>query len=476
MRYRLLCLSLGLLALGSCGGRVNPADGGSGGQTSAGGATGSGGTPEAGDVASGGGGAGAADASTGTTGVGGTSGTGGATSGTGGATSGSGGSGGATTGSGGSGGSTTGSGGAAGRADPDAGDSTTGAGGATTGTGGMSGNAGSAGTGTAGAAGAADGGQIFEDWILFDSDRDGMPRHIYAVRPDGTDLHRVTSQSASEVEPAVSADGTKLAYVTERGGAPQIDVIDLATRRITAVTQRPEGCHKPGLSPNGRLVAYRSQYIIFTARLDDGPNDAGSNVDGPHEGGPNEGGTNDVGPDDSGPKDAHPDAYVPFPGELARSHDYIPDIRGGPVFTDDGRWVLYDTYSAIRTIHPDGTGARLVFPVSSTMQAWPTISRDGTRVALATMCGNPNAVASIWSVPFEGYTSYGCLARRLSPLPTEPDCNHPAWGPGDMVAWDKGTAGAGDIILWVNDVVTNVTTGPSDDRNPAWSRVRIPPL
>jgi hypothetical protein len=44
-----------------------------------------------------------------------------------------------------------------------------------------------------------------------------------------------------------------------------------------------------------------------------------------------------------------------------------------------------------------------------------------------------------------------------------------------MVAWDKGT-GQGDIIVSVADVVSTITTQTSDDRNPVWSPVAIPPL
>jgi len=52
---------------------------------------------------------------------------------------------------------------------------------------------------------------------------------------------------------------------------------------------------------------------------------------------------------------------------------------------------------------------------------------------------------------------------------------HPAWGPSNMVAWDKGK-GQGDIVVWVADLVATITTLPSDDRNPAWSPVVIPPF
>jgi WD40 repeat protein len=233
----------------------------------------------------------------------------------------------------------------------------------------------------------------------------------------------------------VSTTGTKLAYVTERGGSMQIDVIDLPTGRVSSVTKRSEGARKPAFSPDGRRIAFRSGLSIFTIGID------GS--------------------------DERQLATAPWSGPF-----------GGPAYTPDGQWVVYDNYNTIRAIRIDGTEGREIVPPTTTMQSFPSVAPDGDRVALQVMCGDPAAVASIWSVPFSGISTWACGGgggRRLSPLPTEPDCMHPAWGPSNIVAWDKGKVD-GDIVVWAADVVRNVTTGSSDDRNPAWSPSEIPRL
>jgi Tol biopolymer transport system component len=293
---------------------------------------------------------------------------------------------------------------------------------------------GSGGVGTGGGAGTGSGGTtVYEPWIVFDSDLAGPVRHLFAIRPDGRDLYRVMSQDVPEIEPAVSALGTKLAYVTQREGLPQIDLVDLGTRKISPVTKRADGARRPALSPDGQRIAFRSGLSIFTIAVD------GS--------------------------DERKLATAPWTADF-----------GGPAYSNDGQWIVYDNYNTIRAIHPDGTGDREIIPPNTGMQSFPTVSPDGTRVVFQVMCGDPPGVPSIWSVPFTGIQSHGCTGgRRLSPLPSVPDCMHPAWGPSNMVAWDKGK-GQGDIVVWVADLVATITTLPSDDRNPAWSPVVIPPF
>ena len=52
------------------------------------------------------------------------------------------------------------------------------------------------------------------NWVVFVSNRDKLPLvgQIYAVRPDGTGLTRVTEGSVSRVQPSFSADGKRLYF------------------------------------------------------------------------------------------------------------------------------------------------------------------------------------------------------------------------------------------------------------------------
>jgi TolB protein len=74
-----------------------------------------------------------------------------------------------------------------------------------------------------------------EGVIAFVSERDGN-REIYAVRPDGTVLTRLTNDPAPDWNPQFSPDGSQIAFLSERDTVPEVYVMDtqgLNVRRLT---------------------------------------------------------------------------------------------------------------------------------------------------------------------------------------------------------------------------------------------------
>ena len=72
------------------------------------------------------------------------------------------------------------------------------------------------------------------DRIVFSSARTG-DRHVWTVRPDGTDAHPLTSGSSTNDRPVYSPDGGRIAFISDRGGRRAIWVIDAgggAPRRL----------------------------------------------------------------------------------------------------------------------------------------------------------------------------------------------------------------------------------------------------
>ena len=57
--------------------------------------------------------------------------------------------------------------------------------------------------------------------IAFDSCADGNCE-IYLINPDGTGEQRLTFNSATDVQPSVAANGTKIAFSTNRDGNYEI--------------------------------------------------------------------------------------------------------------------------------------------------------------------------------------------------------------------------------------------------------------
>jgi TolB protein len=90
--------------------------------------------------------------------------------------------------------------------------------------------------------------------ILF-SQANGEHRDIYAIRPDGTGLRRLTNSSGEAVWPEPSPDGRHIAYEDDESTRAVIAVIDANGRNRRVLT--PNGFQgQPDWSPDGRWIAF----------------------------------------------------------------------------------------------------------------------------------------------------------------------------------------------------------------------------
>jgi len=273
-------------------------------------------------------------------------------------------------------------------------------------------------------------------WIAFDLNG-GSGRDIWAIRVDQSARRRLTTDTATEAQPAFSRDGTKLAYASDRdGGVMQIYVMNLANGGSTRVTQRPQGAHDPAFSTDGTRIGYRSGDTVFTALLD------GS------------------------------DEQPATSGSLCCGVGSTS--FGGPVFPSDGR-LIYDDYNAIYAL--SGTTRTTIVGPTTGEQSHPALSPDGSMIVLQSTCAGDNAARSIWTVPATSTTDYSCTGgQRISERGT--DATHASWGPNNMIVWGSVTGGTNstspalsDLVLWQDGVVRTVESGTGDLRNPAWSPV-----
>jgi len=106
--------------------------------------------------------------------------------------------------------------------------------------------------------------------IYFVSDRGGSPQ-IYRVAASGGNAERITFNGSYNISPAISADGQWLAYISRVGGAFKLQVMDLKSGTVTALTDTAAD-ESPSFAPNSRLILYATQQqgreALMTTTLD----------------------------------------------------------------------------------------------------------------------------------------------------------------------------------------------------------------
>ncbi len=98
-------------------------------------------------------------------------------------------------------------------------------------------------------------------WLSLDISPDGttlafdMLGDLYSVPIAGGDATRLTSGMAYDAQPRFSPDGKKLVFVSDREGADNVHVMDLATKQITAITRGKANVYQsPDWSPDGQYI------------------------------------------------------------------------------------------------------------------------------------------------------------------------------------------------------------------------------
>lgn len=93
--------------------------------------------------------------------------------------------------------------------------------------------------------------------IYFVSDRGGSPQ-IYRVSQAGGNPERVTFTGSYNISPALSPDGRWLAYISRVSGAFKLHVMELSSGSSSAITDTIAD-ERPSFSPNSRMLIYATQ-------------------------------------------------------------------------------------------------------------------------------------------------------------------------------------------------------------------------
>lgn len=126
-------------------------------------------------------------------------------------------------------------------------------------------------------------------------------KHLWLVDAISGTATRLTDGPVDDDEPAWSADGTRIAFVSNRhrdpdlGARPAIHVVDVGTRRVTAITAGPGSVFgTPAWLPDGRTIAAlghrlegqggnREDIFLLAADGSDATPTGGRNLSGRHD-------------------------------------------------------------------------------------------------------------------------------------------------------------------------------------------------
>lgn len=109
--------------------------------------------------------------------------------------------------------------------------------------------------------------------ILLTISNAGNP-DLYKMSLDGKSLERITNgpRGAMNVEPAVSPDGSKIAFSSDRNGRPHIFVMNADGTGVKQITIAGEYNASPRWSPDGKRIVFagndKGHFDIFTVNAD----------------------------------------------------------------------------------------------------------------------------------------------------------------------------------------------------------------
>jgi len=102
----------------------------------------------------------------------------------------------------------------------------------------------------------------------------GADPDIYRINLDGDDLIRLTNgpKGTLNVEPAISPDGKKIAFSSDRSGGPMVYIMDSDGKNVKRITFAGHYNSSPSFSPDGKRLAFagrdRDHFDIFTVGVD----------------------------------------------------------------------------------------------------------------------------------------------------------------------------------------------------------------
>ncbi len=250
--------------------------------------------------------------------------------------------------------------------------------------------------------------------IVFQSNRDAGAGEIYSMKPDGSDMKRLTF-TGSNTEPAYSPDGSRIAFISGRDSQYEIYVMNANGTNQRRLTNSGVTEQNPVWSPDGTRILFEAppsgtnNRDIWVMNADGtGKTNLTNNpaIDGDPAWSPD--GTKIAFNSAGRPEQFNQDIYVMNADGSGQTNitpnTTNPDYQGHDAFpawfqTQNGTKIAYEHghdalgggLPDIWTMDPNGAGKTNVSNNDATSDTMPAWSPDGTKVAyVGTVSGTTN--------------------------------------------------------------------------------------
>jgi TolB protein len=113
---------------------------------------------------------------------------------------------------------------------------------------------------------------VIDDGIIVLSMADGLQNSLFLYHPQVMTFTRLTNPDSDDIHPAISPDGSRLAFSSRRNGYWDIYLLNLKDASLQKITDTPAYEGHPSWSPDGKWIAYEKyqneNFDIFIQALD----------------------------------------------------------------------------------------------------------------------------------------------------------------------------------------------------------------
>lgn len=257
--------------------------------------------------------------------------------------------------------------------------------------------------------------------IAFTSARLTGSRALFIMDASSGTSAPVSSQAGVTNDyPALSPDGTKIAFSSTRDGNYEIYLINIDGTGVVRLTNDPGGDIMPAWSPSGTQLVY-----VRIATGSGAQQIIRMNADGSS------------------------------PTPLT-----APGTGGDPAWSPDGTRIVYGSAGALWTMNADGSNQALLFDdlISADQPTW---SPDGSQIAFAGVDANQD----IFIINADGSGLRNLTNTASGEI-------QPSWSPdGDYIAFNAFRSGNNEIARRKVDGTDEVLLSPigAEDQHPSWS-------